>query len=358
MTGLTIPHFGLKRQSKQLRDELLDVTDQVLQSGQFLDGNYTRQFENWLRLKTDSKFAITVHSGTQALEIIARYILIKSKLFGNFEPGVILPNITYPATLNAFIGQEYQAEIWDTDKFGILAPEHDDKIGYMYCLVGLYGRKPWHDVEILDSPNFIVDGAQHWLVADGDIGTGMSISFDPTKNLPSTGNGGAIVTNDVHLYQYAVKMRNNGKPEFDFAGSNTKMSEQDCAQILVRTKYLDNWQARREQIKQYYCDTLREYVTCLSDSDVPHANQKFVIYAPEHRNSLHTHLLTSGIESKIHYDYTLQDLETARAIKVKPSPLSISYMLMKGVVSLPIYPELTDDEVEYITAKVIEFYDK
>lgn len=349
MTGSAIAHFGLQRQYKQLKDELLDATDQVLKSGQFLDGKFTRQFESWLRQKTGADYAITVHSGTQALEIIAENIFLKQRK-------VIVPNISYPATLNAFLRHDYDISIWDTDKYGILLEEHPDNISYYYCLVGLYGRKPWHDIGFLDSPNFIVDGAQHWLVADGEIGLGMSISFDPTKNLPSTGNGGAIVTNSKDLYDFAVLMRNNGKPDFDFAGSNSKMSEQDCAHLLVRTNYLDRWQERREQIRQYYCRELRDYVVCLSDSDVPHSNQKFVIYEPERRNSLHTHMLTSGIETKVHYDYTLGELEIANKIKEKPTAISTSYMLMRGVLSLPIYPELTDAEVEFIASKVIDFY--
>lgn len=343
-----IPHFGLKRQYKYLKDELLDATNQVLRSGQYLDGSYTREFENWLRHKTKTDYAITVHSGTQALEIIAAYK--KSTPHHN----IIIPNISYPATLNAFLKHEFNITINDTDKYGILVAEHN--IPANYCLVGLYGRKPLHEIPFQDSRNFIIDGAQHWLVAGNEIGIGMSISFDPTKNLPSTGNGGAIVTNDKDLYDYAVLMRNNGKPDFDFAGSNSKMSEQDCAQILVRTKYLDNWQTRRNQIRQYYCRELREHVVCLSDDAVPHANQKFVIYEPERRNSLHTHLMVSGVESKIHYDYTLGELEIAQNITNKPTPVSTSYMLMRGVLSIPIYPELTDSEVEFIVSKVKEFY--
>ena len=347
-----IAHFGLKRQYKYLKDELLDATNQVLRSGQYLDGKYTREFEHWLQNKTKTDYAITVHSGTQALEIIANYVSSQQR------KTIVIPNISYPATLNAFLRTNFDIIISDTDKYGILLEDFPHHINKNYCIVGLYGRKPLNDLNFLDSRNFIVDGAQHWLVADGQIGIGMSISFDPTKNLPSSGNGGAIVTNDKDLYDYAVMMRNNGKPDFDFAGSNSKMSEQDCAQILVRTKYLDSWQSRREQIRQYYCRELREYVICLSDDTIPHANQKFVIYCPESRNSLHTHLMVSGIESKIHYDYTLGELEIAYKIKDKPTPMSTSYMLMRGVLSLPIYPELTDSEIEFIADTVKKFYDK
>jgi dTDP-4-amino-4,6-dideoxygalactose transaminase len=183
----------------------------------------------------------------------------------------------------------------------------------------------------------------------------MSISFDPTKNLPSSGNGGAIVTNDEQLYLYAATYRDNNKPAFHDVGTNSKMSEQDCAQILVRAKYIDEWQVRRSDIAKYWCDAFRELpLRCLSDTKDPHAHQKFVIYLPD-RNSLHTHLLTDGIDSKIHYEYVLGDLPTTNNLS-KPDMLSTSVMLSRGVLSLPMYPELMDNEVEYIRNKVNEYF--
>jgi len=79
MTGLSIAHFGLKRQYGNLKDELLDATDRALRDGQLVSGPYTRQFEDWLKQRTKTKYAVTVHSGTQALEIIARYKKLKMK---------------------------------------------------------------------------------------------------------------------------------------------------------------------------------------------------------------------------------------------------------------------------------------
>jgi dTDP-4-amino-4,6-dideoxygalactose transaminase len=187
----------------------------------------------------------------------------------------------------------------------------------------------------------------------------MAISFDPTKNLPSSGNGGAIVTNDEKLYLYASSYRDNNKPYFHDVGTNSKMSEQDCAQILVRAKYIDDWQRKRANIAKYWCDSFKNLpIRCLSDTKDPHAHQKFIMYLQE-RNSLHTHLLTDGIDSKIHYEYVLGDLPSVRDRNIEhPDLLGVSVMLSRGVLSLPIYPELTDGEVEYIADKVVEFYDK
>jgi dTDP-4-amino-4,6-dideoxygalactose transaminase len=221
--------------------------------------------------------------------------------------------------------------------------------------MGFAGRKPWPNASYSNAYGVIVDGAQHWLVCEGDVGSGMSISFDPTKNLPSSGNGGAIVTNDEKLYLYASSYRDNNKPYFHDAGSNSKMSEQDCAQILVRAKYIDEWQKRRSDIAKYWCDKFSELpLTCLSDTKDPHAHQKFVMYLAD-RNSLQTHLLAEGIDSKIHYEYVMSDLPIGKDLP-KPDLLGNSVLLSRGVLSLPMYPELTDIEIDYIVSRVIEFY--
>lgn len=345
---MKIPHFGLARQYKNLKEELLDATHRALKDGQLVNGHHTRSFEEWLKHKTKTKYAITVHSGTQALEIIAQYKKADKHL-------ISIPNITYPATLNAFLHVGWNIEISDTDKYGIL--KHSRYPGRYICLVGLYGMKPWADHNVANSSKIIVDGAQHWLVADGQVGAGMAISFDPTKNLPSSGNGGAIVTNDEHLYLFAACYRDNNKPYFHDVGTNSKMSEQDCAQILVRAKYIDQWQQRRSEIAKYWCECFKNLpLTCLADTDVPHAHQKFVMYMSE-RNSFHTNMMLDGIETKIHYEYTLGDLPIAKNL-IKPDLLSSSVMLSRGVISLPLYPELTDVEVEYVAFKVNEYFAK
>ena len=351
---MQITHFGLKRQYSNLRDELLDATDRALKDGKLVGGHYTRSFEEWLKYRTKTKYAITVHSGTQALEIIARWKKIKHSESMEGNPKIRIPNLTYPATLNAFLTAGWDIELADTDKNGVIQLE-TGRGGIYDCVMGFAGRKPWPNASYSNAYGVIVDGAQHWLVCEGDVGSGMSISFDPTKNLPSSGNGGAIVTNDEKLYLYASSYRDNNKPYFYDVGTNSKMSEQDCAQILVRTKYIDEWQRRRSNIAKYWCDEFKDLpINCLSKTVDPHAHQKFVMYLAD-RNSLYTHLLTDGIESKIHYEYVLGDIPIGKDL-IKPDLLSNSVLLSRGVLSLPMYPELTDVEVDYIVDKVKEYY--
>lgn len=356
MSGYQIPHFGLKRQYNNLKDELLDATHRALKDGQLMNGHYTRSFEEWLKHRTQTKYAITVHSGTQALEIIARWKKIKHNESVKSTPLIRLPNLTYPATLNAFLTAGWDVELGDTDKHGVMIRDtHPGGRSSYDCVMGFAGRRPWPEASYTQSFSVIVDGAQHWLVAAGNVGSGMAISFDPTKNLNASGNGGAIVTNDEKLYLYATSYRDNCKPYFHDVGTNTRMSELDCAHLMVRVNHLDQWQKRRQEISDYWCDRFRELpVTCLNNTRFSHAHQKFVMYLPD-RNSLLTHMMLNGIECKRHYEYVLGDLPTAQNL-TKPDMLSTSVMLSRGVISLPMYPELTDNEITYIADKVDEFF--
>lgn len=361
----SIPFFGLVKQYKNLKEELLDATDKVMQTGVYMNGPYTSTFETWLALKTKVNFAVTVHSGTQALEIIAKWARIDHDDMMNdelshdrYEPVVRIPNITYVATLNAFLNAGYDVELVDTDKNGLMnVPETPvlDDMTKNTCSVGLYGANPHPHISLGALASHIVDGAQHWLVAD-NIGDGMAISFDPTKNLPATGNGGAIVTNNRDLYDFAYSYRSNGKSDHESYGTNSRMSELDCAHLLVRTKYIDKWQWRRKEIRHYYLDEFKNLdVRCLSRDHIVHADQKFVIYTNK-RDELLVYLTSKGIDVKVHYEKTLGELPLARDIKIKPDLLSTSVMLTRGLLSLPIYPELTDSEVEYIAKEMKKFF--
>lgn len=353
MVGLQIPHFGLQRQYSNLKAELLFATDQVLRSGCLVGGPYTNKFEQWLKDYTGAQYALTVHSGTQALEIIARFHYLQNDPFDfNIKPKIYIPNVSYPATLNAFINTGWDIELCDTDSNGLLNASNTDSLTYK-CFVGLYGAPQTYDIP----SEVIVDGAQHWLVADGNFGEGMAVSFDPTKNLNASGNGGAIVTNNHELYEYAKRYRDNDKGYNEYVGTNSKLSEQDASHLLVRAQHISAWQRRREVTRLYYLDQFKNIpIKCLSAGFRTHADQKFVVYT-EQRDHLKQYLTSKGVETKIHYERALSELPIAMPY-IKPTMLATSVFLTRGVLSLPIYPELTDGEIEYIVQSVLEFFAK
>ena len=356
MNGLQIPFTGLKKQYNNLRTEILDVTDTVLRSGQLMSGNYTAEFENWLAQRNHSKYAVTCHSGSQALEIIAEYYRRQSS---THPPRAVIPAMTYVATANAFIRAGWDIYIADTDVHGLLDKKKlpPDLSVQATVLVGLYGASVEQFGDKFWATDLIIeDGAQHWLANGGQrLGDATAISFDPMKNLNAYGNGGAVVTDDIDLLEFAREWCNNGKPRHAGIGTNSRMSEIDSAQMMIKTNHIDSWQKRRGEIARYWIDRLKNTsIRSLIDSGNidNHAFHKFVIDV-DHRDILQRNLSIKHIDTRVHYREPLHELP-AYSEYVGPDILSVASALSRRVLSLPCYPELTDLEVEYIIDSVLD----
>lgn len=359
MSGFQIAFTGLQRQYNNLRPEILDVTDKVLTSGNLMNNTFTQQFEEWLAAKNHSNYAVLCHSGTQALEILASYYRTEHSLHPWPEaPTVLIPAMTFPASANAFVRAGWNIHLIDTDaygnmKFGNIPP---DLKNYQAILgIGLYGSALPNNLRRI-GPLVIEDAAQHWLSDNCHrAGEASAISFDPMKNLNNYGNGGAVVTNDRNLSDYARNWCDNGKrSNHAHTGTNSRMSEVDCAQMMVKTAHLDKWQARREKIALRYIDAFRNApFRCLIDeSNVStHCFHKFVIDT-SNRDQLQVDLQSAGIETRVHYKHPLHELDAYQQY-AGPSIVSAASALSRRALSLPIYPELTDSEVEYVIDQVL-----
>lgn len=365
MTGYQIPFTGLNRQYDKLRPEILDATDAVLSTGRLMDGDFTARFESWLAEKNRTRYAITCHSGTQALECLAQFYATEPGV--DLEPVVGIPALTYTATANAFVRAGWRVQFIDVDDHGIVDFESVTNAREITALVlvGLYGASVKNALSgllatkiLLNDITIIEDAAQHWL-ADRchRLGHAAAISFDPMKNLGANGNGGAVVTNDEILYDYVKSMCNNGKPHHDMTGTNSRMSELECAHMLVKARYIDQWQQRRRDIARYYCDRLADLpVRCLigPHNSEGHCFHKFVIDS-DRRNELRQYLDEQGTETRVHYERALHELPLFWDC---PSPGIIckASALSRQVLSLPIYPELTDGEIEQVMDQVAAFF--
>jgi dTDP-4-amino-4,6-dideoxygalactose transaminase len=356
INGSMIAFTGIQRQYNNLREEILDATDRVLATGQLMGGQVTQQFEDWLAHKNHQGAAVVCHSGTQALEIIASFH--RQCAFKVNPPTVLIPAMTYVATANAWAKAGWSIHIVDTDSYGLMNPKAvDQDVDFQaVCTVGLYGAAYNRWFTNVGAAAMIEDGAQHWL-ADNcrRYGHACAISFDPTKNLANYGNGGAVVTSDRELEDFARDWVSNGKG----GGSadhvtNSRMSEVDCAQMMVKTKYIDQWQQRRRAIAEYWISRLEDSpVRCLIDSSNvgTHCFHKFVIDV-DYRDRLQQRLESAGVSTKIHYSRPIH--EEPRYVNTPgPNMLSAASSLARRCLSLPIYPELTDSETEYIVSQVL-----
>lgn len=367
-TKTIIPFTGVNRQYIDLRDEILYVTDRVLTSGKVLDGAYTKSFEEHIAARCDRKYAITVNSCTQGLIMTLQNIGHAGK--------IIIPSVSFAATVNSVVMTEHEPVFCDVDGYGQLdlssmpTSLNDKSIaGVMY--VNLYGNTIDYDkfrlqTDFFGAEPFIIEdaaqsfGAKYKGIPSGKMGDVSVLSFDPTKNFNNYGSGGMILTDNTHIYDLLKDFKDNGKwGDHECPGTNSKMSEVDCAQMLVKLQYFDKWQERRTAIATYYTQQLQSYIDIIGPGpDVEHAWHKFAV-RHENRKALQHHLSIAGIETKIHYPHALTNLEVS--IPYLPPNLTGTDFynaeeFCKSTMSLPIYPELTDSEVEHIAQSVKEFF--
>ena len=365
MTGIPkIPFFGVDRQYQTLREEIIDATDRVYASGRVLDGPYTEQFERTIAKMTERKYACSVGSCTQALIFALR----AEEGFG-VQNKILIPAQSFVATVNAVLEAGYDPVFCDVDsQTGLLdinkIPVHADEISaIMY--VNLFGNVLDQDRLISYMEMFserkipvIEDAAQSFGayyrgVPSGKLGDVSCLSFDPTKNLNNYGSGGMILTDDPGTWELVADMRDNGKVNEHIAsGTNSKMSESDCAQMLVKLKYFDQWQARRKEIANYYTTELDGWVSIPPvDMNVEHAWSKYVIHSNS-RSTLHIELGNAGVETRINYPTPLHLQPVSYQFDFgrydTTDILEGAENFSRTCLSLPIYPELEDYEVEYV----------
>ena len=374
MSGISkIPFFGVARQYTSIRKEILDATDKVYSSGKVLDGMYTNLFEQYMRKRAERKYACAVGSCTQALIFSLRAAMRTSTFMFNTRDKVLIPAQSFIASLNAVIEAGFDPVFCDVDPVtGLIdlnkIPVHHSEIAaIMY--VNLFGniidydkltvyRQMWAE----DNIPVIEDAAQSWGasyrgVPSGKLGDVSCLSFDPTKNLNNYGSGGMILTDDPEIWEMVNDMRDNGKGNEHIAsGTNSKMSEADCSQMIVKLRYFDLWQKRRREIAEYYSSELDGYVTIPNvDMNVEHAWSKYVIHY-EYRDYLQSFLADTGIETKKNYPVPLHlhSIAFAFDIEYNTGVLEGAEEFSKTCLSLPIYPELLDSEVEAIVDAVKE----
>lgn len=369
-TPFKIPFIALDRQYKTIRTEILNAYDEVMSSGRVIRGDKTIQLEEEIASRCNRKYAVALNSGTSAL--ITSFVSLG---FSNKQ--VICPAESFVATINAIYSTANKPLIIDSNFNGIIDYKKitkkclEESAALLY--VNLYGNCIDYDAmlalfELYGISNYpmIEDAAQSFGSTykgkpAGSFGTMSCLSFDPTKNLNNYGSGGMLLTDNAGYAFCARQLRSNGTEYSSNMleyGINTQMSEMDAAGLLVKLKYFDSWQIRRTQIANYYNEELKN----ISEIDIPTLNSdvksnwhKYVIRISDYkRKLLEEYLEDFSIETKRHYDKTLYQHSSATTYdKLKDT---VAYRNCKEKLSLPIYPEMTDEEVQYIVKTITEYF--
>lgn len=365
-----IKFLDLQKINGQYSEELKSAAAQVIESGWYLNGVQNEQFERALCKLTGSPHAIAVANGLDALRLILRAY----KEMGIMQEGdeVIVPANTYIATLLAITDNgltpvlvEPSIETYNIDIDRIESAITPRTKAIM--VVHLYGRAVWskkleviaktHHLKIIED-NAQAIGAEYNGTKTGNLGDAAGFSFYPGKNLGALGDSGAVTTKDpdvAHLVRAIANYGSTKKYVNDYMGLNSRMDEIQAALLNVKIGHLEEENKRRHAVAEYYLENIKNAKITLPtrpSNPSEHVYHLFVVRT-ENRDALQKHLEERGIQTLIHYPIPPHKQACYKAWNSLHLP--ITERIHKQVLSIPISPVLTDDEVIQIVKAINEY---
>jgi len=354
----------------EIRKKVIDVLD----SGRYIKGEENKKFEEEFARFVGAKHAVSVNSGTAALYL--------AMLAANLRKGaeVVMPSHTFIATASPAIElgaapafADIDGESYTMDPAEAVKKVSKNTAGFVP--VHLYGHPVDMDPLVEEARKkglFIIEdccqahGALYKGKGVGSIGTAGCFSFFPSKNMTVAGDGGMLVTNDSEIAEKAAMLRDQGRKKtekyvHDLLGYNFRLSEIHAAIGRLQLRHLPEWLEKRRNVAARYNKFISE--KRLDGVVVPKEKDwakcvyyVYTIRCPG-RDGLVAHLNKAGIATGIYYPVPVH-LQPSVTALFKPSKLEITEKYCKEILSLPMFPGLTDAQISYIADRISEFHRK
>ena len=364
-----VKFLDMKPMHDKIKDEIMQAVERVYDSNWYILGKEVEKFEEEFATYCGTKYCIGVGNGLEALHLILRGYGI-----GEGDE-VIVPSNTYIATALAVsyagatpVFVEPDNRTYNIDPTLIESAITDKTKAIM--AVHLYGQPcdmdPINEIAKKYNLKVIEDNAQSQGATykgkkTGNLGDAAGISFYPGKNLGALGDAGAITTNDEDLANKIRTLRNYGsnKKYFnEYKGYNSRLDEMQAAVLRVKLRYLDEWNAYRKEVASNYLNKINNENIIL-----PHVHKdtnpvwhQFIIRT-NNREDLQRYLEEQGISTMIHYPVPIHKQEAYKEYSDMIGRLPIAESIADEILSLPIYPEISKDDIDKIIES-INSYDK
>ena len=351
---MTIAFRDLRRETAGLQVELRATVDDVLAEGRFVGGDAVASFEREFAGYCGATHAVGVGSGTDAIAIALRAAGI-----GAGDEVITAANTCVPTVAGIVLAgaTPVLADI-DPRTFTLDPESTAEAVGprtRALVPVHLYGRRadmqPLLELAREHGLRVIEDAAQaHGAAMVADV---AAFSFYPTKNLGALGDAGAVVTSDAGVAARARELRDYGRRgggrSFERSGQS-RLDTIQAALLLAKLPLLDGWNARRIELAGRYTEALGG-----GPAEVPsggrHVYHLYVVRSPE-RDALGDRLRSRGVETLVHYPLAVHE-HPAWSDLARPGALAESERAAREVLSLPLYPQLTDDEADRVIEAVL-----
>lgn len=369
---MKIPLVDLKAQYATIRDEVDAAVQRVLQQGQFILGPEVQAFEREIASYCETKFAVGVASGTDALRL--------ALLACGTGPGdeVITTPFTFIATAETITQCGATPVFVDIDpgSYNIDPDKIERKITPRTSAilpVHLYGQaadmNPILKLARKYKLKVIEDcaqalGTEYKGKKVGSIGNAGCLSFFPSKNLGAYGDGGMVVTDDADIAETVDLLRKHGaKTSYyhTFLGFNSRLDALQAAILSVKLKRLDSWIETRRSKAALYTQLLSEIdgiePPSVAEFNTPSFNYYTIRLKDSRlsRNKLREYLESKGIQTTAYYPLSLHLQKAYRALGHKPGDFPESEQAQEQVLSLPMYPELSEGQIREVVKEIREF---
>jgi dTDP-4-amino-4,6-dideoxygalactose transaminase len=360
LTVEKIPFLDLKKQYLTIKDEIRTAIDEVLDKTAFSGGPFVEKFEKNLAEYCHTKYALGLNTGTSALHMAMLALGIKE------GDEVIVPANTFIATawgvsyVNATpVFVDCDPDTWNIDVNKIedaITPKTKAIIG-----VHLYGQP--FDVDAVKAVAkkhnlFVVEdcaqsiGAEYKGEKTGSLAEMGCFSFYPGKNLGAYGEGGGLTTNNEEYYKHIQSLRNHGSVEryyHDELGYNFRMDGIQGAVLDVKLKYIDEWNGRRQQIAEMYRNGVNnDKIKFQKQPDWAKSVYHLMVVTTEDRDGLMKYLQANHIFPGLHYPVPCHLQKVYSTLGYKKGDMPNSEYLASHCLTLPMFSELTNEEVERI----------
>ncbi|MFA6357113.1 MAG: DegT/DnrJ/EryC1/StrS family aminotransferase [Candidatus Omnitrophota bacterium] len=368
---MKISALDLKKQIVPIRQELDRAIKEVIDNTSFVLGDGVRRFEENAAKYCNAKYAIGVSNGTDAIELALLALGIKP------GDGVICPSFTYYATAGAIanlgarpvfadvdgdtynISLESIGEILARKKFKIKAVVPVHLYGQCADLDGILKLARKYKIKVVEDTAQAF-GAEYKGRKAGTIGDCGSVSFYPGKNLGAFGDAGLILTNDEAIANKIRILRNQGNENKYYhlvLGRNNRLDTIQAVVLDVKLRYLDEWNKRRQEVAQHYNRSLAnlDIKTPFVPDYTTHIYHQYVLRTKFPNNKFMDYLQSKGIDSRVFYPVPLHLQKCFKYLGYKRGDFPEAEKAARQVFTLPVYPELTGEEKDYIIQSLKEF---
>ena len=369
---MNIPLLDLKTQYAGVREETLKLVNDVLESQYFIGGKYVVEFENAVAKYSGVSEAVGISSGTDALLASLMSLgIYRSPLDESPADEVIVPAYTFFATAGSVWRAGARPVFADIDPktYNISPASIEEKITprtKAIIAVHLYGQcaemekireiAKKHNLAVIEDAAQAI-GAERDGVKVGNLGDCACLSFFPSKNLGGLGDGGMVLTNDTNLANAVRRMRNHGmEPKYyhSHVGGNFRLDALQAAGLLVKLPHLDKWGEMRRANAEFYNNAFAN-VESIKTPYIDPKNRSIYnqyIISVENRDEVIAKLREKEIGCEIYYPLPLHVQECFAPLGYKEGDFPVSEYAAKHTIALPIYPELTEEQVDYVATSL------